>query len=537
MLKDVTQNPFLRKEHELLRKLLLQRVPQLRSSPIDAYLSLAKYLRKEPWKFYCHECYRAFLKWLESQDSKGRSALQGYISDNLGELNGALRNLDEVNRYSWHDTNIPRDDMDIVRFLDQSVHPAYVRLCEAVWTPLLRIAAYCSRLNRNSGTDGLDSFNIAEELKNSSLSCVTCPLKSIVRNGIAHGDTEFRDHDIWYTDKRGNQESLTGYEMIRLFDDLLDTCNALSLSLAVFLLSKQAEGYVLPQQVLFEEMRAQTECPWWSVDACIPAVRSDHTQLTIYVHADTYDRRKAEYSEFQTGILAGLLAPGYDRYFLNIRSRKAKFALAAFKGSEIQKLRELPDCKIEDCGNIIDRELFGYLPRIHLPRILHVLNTFSISFRVHWTHFKTEMRKRLGRPVITVRGVEAHLNGWRCVVNGQIVVHFHEGEEITKEVIRRFRRSIVRRAFKAARKNVPRMSLVRFLPLGYARISVFRKDYRGRRLAGFGLGSDLICTVQMKRISRIKAPDIFGSTIESHGRYRLAWNKAWLDDHPALPHQ
>jgi hypothetical protein len=58
---------------------------------------------------------------------------------------------------------------------------------------------------------------------------------------------------------------------------------------------------------------------------------------------------------------------------------------------------------------------------------------------------------------------------------------------------------------------------------------VYRKDYRARRLKSFGLGSDLVCTVRFQRMSRIRSPDILGSTVESAGRWRVAWNKSWLD--------
>jgi hypothetical protein len=72
-------------------------------------------------------------------------------------------------------------------------------------------------------------------------------------------------------------------------------------------------------------------------------------------------------------------------------------------------------------------------------------------------------------------------------------------------------------------------SILRYLPLGYARVNIFQKDYRRRRLVNFGLAEDLIGTVQIKRIRRIKAPDIFGSTVEKCGRVRIAWNHRWLE--------
>ncbi len=45
----------------------------------------------------------------------------------------------------------------------------------------------------------------------------------------------------------------------------------------------------------------------------------------------------------------------------------------------------------------------------------------------------------------------------------------------------------------------------------------------------FGLGPELICTIQLQHIRRIKALDIIGSTIEVSGDWRIAWNRAWIE--------
>jgi len=142
MISEVTQNPFLKKDHALQRTRLLQEFPQLAACPTDTYLSLSKYIQCSPWTFYHRETFRTLLDWLETQDTKDRTSLQAYVTDNVNHINAALHNLDEVNRYEWHDLLIPPDDMDVVRFLDQTIHPSYVRLCESVWTPLLRMAAH-----------------------------------------------------------------------------------------------------------------------------------------------------------------------------------------------------------------------------------------------------------------------------------------------------------------------------------------------------------------------------------------------------------
>lgn len=101
--------------------------------------------------------------------------------------------------------------------------------------------------------------------------------------------------------------------------------------------------------------------------------------------------------------------------------------------------------------------------------------------------------------------------------------------ETAEETIRSHKRRIIRSAAKDARSSVSRFDVVRYLPLGYAHVSVYSEDFRRRRLSSFGLGPELVCTIQLQRIRRIKSPDIMGSTIETSGNWRIAWNQAWIE--------
>ena len=108
------------------------------------------------------------------------------------------------------------------------------------------------------------------------------------------------------------------------------------------------------------------------------------------------------------------------------------------------------------------------------------------------------------------------------MLNASVIVEgLEDGAAV--DVIHRHRHRIVRSAIKQARKE-RRLSIAAYLPLGFARVAVFKRDYRRRRLSGFGLGKDLVCTVQFQRIRRIKSPDILGSTVEIIGKWRIAWN-------------
>jgi len=129
---------------------------------------------------------------------------------------------------------------------------------------------------------------------------------------------------------------------------------------------------------------------------------------------------------------------------------------------------------------------------------------------------------------VCVRNVEIHRNSWGSVMNGSVHIAAPVGK-INQDTIRESCRRIVRKALSHARRKTSRLNITRYLPLGFARIAVFQNNYRKRRLSSFGLGKDLICTVQVQRIGRIRSPDIVGSTIEKYGKYRIAWNRAWLE--------
>jgi hypothetical protein len=118
----------------------------------------------------------------------------------------------------------------------------------------------------------------------------------------------------------------------------------------------------------------------------------------------------------------------------------------------------------------------------------------------------SDFKRKLGWPEIHAREVNIHRNSWGIVLNSSIFLEALDGK-ITQDIVRKFRRKIVSKAHSEARNKSSIYKIIRFLPLGFARISVFSKDYRRRRLSGFGLDRHLVCTIQVKRLQRINSPD------------------------------
>ena len=183
---------------------------------------------------------------------------------------------------------------------------------------------------------------------------------------------------------------------------------------------------------------------------------------------------------------------------------------------------------LEDYKGVLDDDLVFYVPRVKLLRVLCRLHTLATSFRIHWPLHISDYRKQMGWHSVTSREATIHRNGWGCVLNGSVVFHPVDGR-ITQDAIRQSCGLIVRKCLRTARHRTSMATLAGYLPLGFTHIAVFQRDYRRRRLASFGLGKDLICTIQVQSIRRIRCPDIMSSTIEQKGQYRIAWNRAWLE--------
>jgi hypothetical protein len=119
-----------------------------------------------------------------------------------------------------------------------------------------------------------------------------------------------------------------------------------------------------------------------------------------------------------------------------------------------------------------------------------------------------------------VRTGAIHRSGAWVVLNGAVVLRPPRGI-LKQDLVRRACSQVISKTLSYAQVRCARLVLTRVLPLGFARVIVVERDYRKRRLASFGLGPDLVCTVQLKRIARIRSPDILDSTIEQVGPFRI----------------
>jgi hypothetical protein len=523
----VIENPLLRDIHAQNKSELMISFPELSSCSHGYFLSLWKYLSEIPHQFYSVPVHLEYSEWLEERDRTDRLQLQSYFLEHAAEIDRAFLHLEEINGLDWHDSFKKLDDYEVIRFIDQQVHPTYLRLVEAVFCPFLHLIAHFSRIDRGKGIEGLDLWSIVQELQGFCLDDAICSYHHIIRNGIGHGGVIYFENSICYRDKKGCEKKYYDSEVIRICDDLLDACNAFALGISIFLLVRQSDGYELPKQLLIEELKAETRSPWWEIIGCTPSYFSDRKQLIIYARPQTVDFSKVQWTTFQSGVLAERFAPGFDRYFFSLRSKMSYPGWAAFDGKKLRMLREEQKFSMEDYRNVIEDNLVFYVPRFRLPRVLSRFESLFFAFSINLPLVIANICNQLDKAEVDVRNIEIHRNSWGCVVNGDVFIKKQSGK-IDQDFIRKSCRSIIQKALSHGRRETSLLNVTRYVPIGFARVAVFQKNHRKRRLAGYGLEKDLVCTVQVQRISRIRAPDIMGSVIETYGKYRIAWNEEWL---------
>lgn len=528
-LQEQLRNPLTKQRDERDRFRIVSAFPVLESNARSGGLLLRRYLDRRPEKLFDKGSCHIYLNWLEECNANDHPALKKYFDRFGSELSSALLFLEDMNSRTWHDESLAvKDDYSFLRNIDVYIHPSYLRVVEAILAPLIRPVAYFRRIRRGKGTDGLDVWNVVQELKSMGQpeELLTFSYNHVIRNGIAHGGIVFRNREVRYRDKKGNEETHFAESIVRLFDDLLDTCNGLALALKIFFLTKRNRGYKQPRQLFMEQLQEETWTPWWTIDGCVESEIPGKTQLIVYAQPQSLHYGLVQWSVVHSGILAEFFAPGYDRYLLSLRSRYAWPGWAAFDGRQLKQLREARVRDIAQYQGIVENGLIFYVPWISMPRILGKVVVLLKSLQLCVPLATQQIRENLGIPSIVCRNASIHRNGWGAVLKADVVLAGIRGKAAV-DAIFKYRRRIARLARKYARQR-NRFTAATYLPLAFLQVNIYQKDYRRRRFREIGLGDDLICTLRFQRMRRIKSPDIIGTTVHIIGKWRIAWNKAWL---------
>ena len=115
--------------------------------------------------------------------------------------------------------------------------------------------------------------------------------------------------------------------------------------------------------------------------------------------------------------MAEYFAPGYDRYFFSLRSRKALPGWAAFDGKKMRKLREAGADDLSQYSGIVENNLIFYVATPAMPALLGKLDSSVKAFRINMPLAIQKVRENLGIPRIVCRNSSVHRNSWGAVLN------------------------------------------------------------------------------------------------------------------------
>jgi hypothetical protein len=493
------------------------------------YLSLIHYLESSPRKYYNREHFDLYLGFLNKEMGNNSSVLLELLNECESALSIGNTILAEINTFDIHDVILPDDSNELINFIDKDIHFNILRLYESPFYALLFVIAKYKRIIGNKGTNSLDIFNVIEDLKNTEFGFTNLLFNNTVRNGIAHGKVIYTDFDTIYKDKKGNEAKLSKRDIVALFDKLLDTTNAFSLAMKVFVFSQaQRMGnsvIKIPKSFLREELKTVCDLPGWRVINCFEnLVLGDRHQLTVHVKNDYWDPNKVRWFTFSTALWAERLTPEYDRIFISMSCSKALPGFAAFNGRKLTELRKNNTEAIDPYFEALEDKLLMFVPRWNFPRLVYKLGSLLIAFKVKLPLAKENYRERLGLNRFIVRDSKFHSKGkFLLIQDSSVVVRANSLDEVKALVETNFKQivGLVRRQTK---KQISIFSIKRYLPIKYITVFIYDSDKRVRNLRFSGLIPELICTINVNS-SAVKFIDLFNSEVDQRGKYRLLWHR------------
>ena len=500
---------------------ILENFPVLLNASDAKFLSLKEYITDRPQKFYKKQVYQDYLNFITDFKKVNSKNLTNILRDIEHDLNIAIKSLNDINEEKIHDIFVPNNNIEIIQFIENSIHFNYLKLIEAVYHKFVLLIVFKNRLERNKPTEGLDIFNCIEEIQKTDFNYITDCYNNTIRNGIAHGGITYKESDTIYKGKKGKPFEISTKEIIRKFDDLLDICNGMALALKVFIILNrdyfQSNNLLIPKQFLIQELKAQSNAPKWKVVDCLENIIMDNKkQLNIFTENSLLDLEEVNYYAFRTAVIAEYFANGYDRYFFSLKSKYSLPGWAGFDGAILKRERLKNTQELAGYTGVLEDNLLFFIPKIKIPKIIRkITNITLIAKNNFWIDYHTNTNHQFKRNYeIELRESKPFRRKLSIINNDPSLYISAENREDIVKIIRKDYKRIVNYAIRKSKKEQNSI-FSRFLPTSYIRLTIYDTDLRKRQLRGSGLIESLICSITINKSKKIKTIDFIGAN----------WNK------------
>lgn len=519
------EHPINREVFKRKREEILSYFPKLDSSTRHI-LSLGNYINSYPEKFFSSEAFETYYDFLMRLKVDNPLQLSEILIERETGLSQAVKILDEINKKDFHNVSLPKDYDLILFFIDKHIHFDILKLWESPFYEFLYIVALVSRESRGKDVDGLDLYNVSEELD--KLDSVFGDFKKyqtlynkVIRNSIGHGKVEFLEGRILYKDKKEEYETYTD-KIIELFDDLVDVLNGFCLALRLFYLSNPdfCKSYKVnvPNSILLNELIKAGCVLSWDIKACLDSTVNNKKRLNIFIETKLTEATILRVNIFYTGILAGELTQNYTEIALHMKNNGMS-GLAMFDAIKLRSINK------ENSNFALENYIEAYLPDMEFlyfanfkqNKLLKKISTF-------WHIGKSISGLYIPKPKQLFKIIKTHIHSKKrySVVEGSIYVKENEIDDIDIFILENYK-LLVKSVVSEAKKNSGYLTLLKYLPAKFITVTVYKSDIRRREWRNSKLVDKKICFIQMNSTWTIKIPEYYKEKVKKFGNYKIIW--------------
>ena len=188
--------------------------------------ALSIFVKQQPFRYWNRTQVIDSIGLLESNVERSLKAISARSSAIDRGLSALYRQSQTSEREQSLNLNEPRDLIELtITFM-----PAYLRWAEYIFSNLIEF--YWAIIKKGSVQGGFNIKGGLAQIKKKGLDFLVSGYSDEIRNGIAHGDFSISPFEVKFgTD---HPVMVSANDFLTLYDDLVRTCNALSIALLIF---------------------------------------------------------------------------------------------------------------------------------------------------------------------------------------------------------------------------------------------------------------------------------------------------------------
>jgi len=363
--------------------------PWLTAPTFDEWhLALFPLASQFPLALYSHAALDQAVRFFEANPEQTWQAIAATAQHSSHAVLSLLRPAP-----SWQTESVlSLDSPETIAQFESVWHPEYQRYSEHIFNHLIQVPLHALGRIKHHDYNSPSLANRADLLRANSLADLAAGFDPIVRNAIAHGNTEFQIEAITYSDRAASR-TLTSWEFEGLFDSLVDTCHGLLAAILIFIArTRETEPALVSAQLPFGiRYLISTGLALHPALKIHAMLESDSpgtgSQLNVVLATTNPSRAAHQFEAMHIAYVCSRLSPVYDRYFISIDSGKPIHSVIAIDGKILdQASHGTPLEKL--ASPLVQTSLLWH----DAPKWRSSLSTITTLFRSNWPRLLSDIR-------------------------------------------------------------------------------------------------------------------------------------------------